>query len=55
MFGRKTYAVEWEDMCGGLNRDLVRAWNKASAWKSIVKRQPVFTRVCISVTVVEDK
>ena len=54
MFKRKIYFIEWRDIMGGYNSDIIKAKDPADAWKKIKKQFPVFSESIIKITLYEE-
>lgn len=54
MFKRKIYLVEWQDVMGGYNSDIIKAKDPADAWKKIKRQFPVFSASILKISLYEE-
>lgn len=54
MFKRKIYLVEWKDVMGGYNSNIIKAKNPADAWKKIKNQHPILATSILKISLYEE-
>lgn len=54
MFKRKIYLVEWKDILGGYNSDIIKAKNPANAWKKIRSQNPILAVSVLKISLYDE-
>jgi hypothetical protein len=54
MFKRKIYLVEWKDIMGDYNSDVIKAKNPADAWKKIKSQHPILAASVLKISLYEE-
>lgn len=54
MFKRKIYLVEWQDVYGGYNSDIIKAKDPANAWKKLKRQYPTFSERVLKISLYEE-
>lgn len=54
MFKRKIYLVEWQDILGHYNSDIIKAKDPADAWKKIRNQWPTFAERVLKISLYEE-